>query len=262
MYGNRKIWKLSARRALSGRWGTLIVAQVIVSAINLVAGNLTMMLFPGYDGLSLILSQVFSFLVSLVMCIFTAGLYYMYLNVARGKEYSYKNLIYFFKNQPDKIIVASFVMAAIAWLTALPAGYYIYVTDPGTTLEQQMAVMQTYLMISLGGIILNMLLTVPLTLTYFILADENVGGLEALKRSMQLMRGNIGTYILLQLSFLPWYFLCLFTMGIGIIFLMPYIQMTGIMFYRDIKGEIYRQEPQAATADREEKEQDDYNSEA
>ena len=44
------------------------------------------MLFPGYDGMSLILSQVFSFLVSLVMCIFTAGLYYMYLNVARGRR--------------------------------------------------------------------------------------------------------------------------------------------------------------------------------
>ena len=40
-----------------------------------------------------------------------------------------------------------------------------------------MAVMQTYLMISLGGIILNMLLTIPLTLTYYILADENVGRL-------------------------------------------------------------------------------------
>ena len=262
MYGDRKSWKFSAKGALSGRWGTLIIAQVIVSAINLVAGNLTTMLFPGYDGMSLILSQVFSFLVSLVMCIFTAGLYYMYLNVARGKEYSYKNLIYFFKNQPDKIIVASFVMAAIAWLTSLPAGYYIYVTDPGTTLVQQMAVMQTYLMISLGGIILNMLLTIPLTLTYYILADENVGGFEALKRSMQLMRGNIGKYILLQLSFLPWYFLSLFTMGIGMIFLMPYIQMTNTMFYRDIKGELYRQDSPLVITEREENVQDDYNSEA
>ncbi len=186
----------------------------------------------------------------------------MYLNVARGREYSYKNLIYFFKNQPDKIIVASFVMAAIAWLTALPAGYYMYVTDPGTTLEQQMAVAQTYLMISLGGIVLNMLLTIPLTLTYYILADENVGGFEALKRSMQLMRGNIGKYILLQLSFLPWYFLSLFTMGIGMIFLMPYIQMTNTMFYRDIKGEIYRQDPPLVITEREENVQDDYNSEA
>lgn len=127
MYGDRKSWKFSAKGALSGRWGTLIIAQVIVSAINLVAGNLTTMLFPGYDGMSLILSQVFSFLVSLVMCIFTAGLYYMYLNVARGKEYSYKNLIYFFKNQPDKIIVASFVMAAIAWLTS--SGRLLYLCD-------------------------------------------------------------------------------------------------------------------------------------
>lgn len=262
MNGNRKSWKLSAKSALSGRWGTLIMAQIIVSVINLVVGNLTTMLFPGTSGMALALSQVFSFLVTLVMCIFTAGLYYMYLNVAREREYSYRNLFFFFKNQPDKVIVASFVMALIAWITALPASYYIYVTDPGTTLEQQMAVLQTYLMISLGGIILNMLLTVPLTLTYYILADENVGGFEALKRSMQLMRGNIGKYILLQLSFFPWYILSLFTMGIGMIFLMPYIQMTDIMFYRDIRGELYRQEPQARTAEIEEKEQDDYNSEA
>lgn len=261
MYGDRKSWKFSAKRALSGRWGTLIIAQVIVSAINLVAGNLTTMLFPGYDGMSLILSQVFSFLVTLVMCIFTAGLYYMYLNAAREKEYSYRNLVFFFKNQPDKVIVASFVMALIAWLTALPAGYYIYVTDSGTTLEQQMAVMQTYLMISLGGIILNMLLTVPFTLTYYILADENVGGMEALKRSMQLMKGNIGKYIALQLSFFPWYILSLFTMGIGMIFLMPYIQMTDIMFYRDIRGELYNPPP-VVMIENVQAEQDDYNSEA
>ena len=76
------------------------------------------------------------------------------------------------------------------------------------------------------------------------------------------MRGNIGKYILLQLSFLPWYFLSLFTMGIGMIFLMPYIQITNTMFYRDIKGELYRQDPPLVITEREENVQDDYNSEA
>lgn len=48
------------------------------------------------------------------------------------------------------------------------------------------------------------------------------------------------------------------------IFLMPYIQMTNTMFYRDIKGELYRQDPDPplVITEREENVQDDYNSEA
>ncbi len=46
------------------------------------------------------------------------------------------------------------------------------------------------------------------------------------------------------------------------IFLMPYIQMTNTMFYRDIKGELYRQDPPLVITEREENVQDDYNSEA
>lgn len=262
MNGSIQNWKLSARQALGGKWGTLIMAQIIVSVVNLAAGNFTAVLFPGSDVKALILSQVFSFIVTLVMCVFTAGLYYMYLNVARGKEYSFGNLIFFFKNQPDRVIVASFVLAVIAWVTAFPAGYYSYVADPGTTLEQQLAVMQTYLMISLGGILINVLLTVPFTLAYYILADEpGLSGFGALKRSMKMMRGHIGKYILLQLSFIPWFFLCIFTMGLGLLWLMPYMQMTDIMFYRDIKGEFYGARNSVMPEDKP-MEQDDYNSEA
>lgn len=43
---------------------------------------------------------------------------------------------------------------------------------------------------------------------------------------------------------------------------MPYIQMTNTMFYRDIKGELYRQDPPLVITEREENVQDDYNSEA
>ncbi len=263
-------WKWNARQALGGKWSTVIMAQIIVSFINLFAGKLTALLFPGQGMKDLILSQVFSFIVTLVICVFTAGLYYMYLNIARGKTYSFGNLIFFFKNQPDRVIVASFVMALIAWVTSLPAGYYLYGADMGVTVEQQMAVMQTYLMLSLAGIILNVLLTVPFTLAYYILADEeNLNGLGALKRSMQLMKGKIGKFILLQLSFFPWFLLCMFTMGVGLLWLMPYMQMTDVMFYRDIRGELDPPLPEITMEQTsyipgsdENNHQDDYNSEA
>ena len=41
-------------------------------------------------------------------------------------------------------------------------------------------------------------------LSFFIAADDNYTAAETVKRSVQLMRGNISNYFLLMLSFLPW----------------------------------------------------------
>lgn len=41
-------------------------------------------------------------------------------------------------------------------------------------------------------------------LSFFIAADDNYSAAETVKRSVQLMKGNISNYFLLMLSFLPW----------------------------------------------------------
>jgi uncharacterized membrane protein len=42
---------------------------------------------------------------------------------------------------------------------------------------------------------------------------------------------------LLSLSFIGWALLCILTLGIGFLWLIPYINVSVAKFYQDIKGE-------------------------
>lgn len=86
---------------------------------------------------------------------------------------------------------------------------------------------------------MNFLLTVPFTLVYYLLADEEqLSAGEILKESVRLMKGNIGKFIMMEISFLPLMFLSMFTLYIMLLWLLPYMEMTAVEFYRDIRGEL------------------------
>ena len=58
---------------------------------------------------------------------------------------------------------------------------------------------------------------------------------ECIKESKRIMKGNIGKFFVLALSFIPWYLLCSVTFGIAIIYVYPYVNATIANFYNSIK---------------------------
>lgn len=118
--------KARARERMSGKYGTLILAFVIVQGLLLVSILVSGELFPGDSVLDIVLANVFSFILSLIVNVMSAGMIYMYLNIARGKQYSLNDLMYFYRNHPDRVITASFVFAVINLLTMLPSTIYSY----------------------------------------------------------------------------------------------------------------------------------------
>lgn len=42
---------------------------------------------------------------------------------------------------------------------------------------------------------------------------------------------------MLELSFIGWAILCIFTLGIGLLFLQPYIAISRAAFYEDLKAQ-------------------------
>jgi len=75
-------------------------------------------------------------------------------------------------------------------------------------------------------------------LTYYILRDEpSIGVLEAITRSRQMMDGHKMEAFLLILSFIGWFFLGLITIGIGFLWIIPYVSVTLAKFYDRIRGE-------------------------
>lgn len=94
--------------ALQGHLGTVILGLLAVYGLNMLGTILSTTLFSGTSVLDLVLSEVFLLVVSLIVGIISAGFGYMLLNISRGKEFSLGDLGYFFRNQPDRVIIAGF----------------------------------------------------------------------------------------------------------------------------------------------------------
>src|SRR6185369_11915903 len=72
--------------------------------------------------------------------------------------------------------------------------------------------------------------------TFFILAENpDMDPMVALEKSKAMMDGNKWKYFDLCIRFLGWAVLCVFTLGIGFLWLIPWMQITFAMFYEDVK---------------------------
>lgn len=76
-------------------------------------------------------------------------------------------------------------------------------------------------------------------LAYFVLSDNpEMTGKEAVLKSAELMNGKVWSLFCLNLSFIGWAILSVFTLGIGMLWLEPYIKISEINFYRNLVGEV------------------------
>ncbi|MDR1176062.1 MAG: DUF975 family protein [Treponema sp.] len=74
------------------------------------------------------------------------------------------------------------------------------------------------------------------SMAFFVLYDNpNMKPRQALKESIRMMKGYKGKYLGLNLSFIGWVLLGLLTLGIGYLWLYPYMYMTIANFYENIK---------------------------
>ena len=82
-------------------------------------------------------------------------------------------------------------------------------------------------------------------MTPFILAENpDMTANEAITASRQLMDGHKVELFWLDLSFIGWSFLCVFTLGIGTLFLNPYMNAAHAAFYRNLtSGTTYTPQP-------------------
>lgn len=65
---------------------------------------------------------------------------------------------------------------------------------------------------------------------------------EALRTSREMMKGHKWDLFVLDLTFIGWGILCLFTAGIGFIWLQPYMSAARAHFYEDLKAEMIVEE--------------------
>lgn len=281
MIGNRRYWKACAKQFLSGKWGIAILAMMAAPALNTIGTMAAIKLFPGDSFLAWLLGEAFLFIVSLLSMVISTGYNFMLLNMARGREYRFGNMIYMFKKGSDGVLSAALIMALIDTVLMIPFYYMVNMTAPAAeTMEAVLEWSQPIMYSALAATVLGVVIKLPFAMAFYILADNpQMKGREALKKSASLMKGHMMQYLVLQISFIPLMFLSILFLYVGLLWVMPYIYATNTIFYMDVTGELKEthkkhmhevadwipKELEDTAADKELQEQrtgDDYNSEA
>jgi len=100
-----------------------------------------------------------------------------------------------------------------------------------------------YLLMQTFTVLWSLLLIVPgiiaairYSMTLFIIADDPaVGPMEAIQRSKQMMAGHKGKCFCLCLRFVGWMLLGALSLGIGYLWIWPYMRASFAGFYEDIR---------------------------
>ncbi|WP_274361815.1 DUF975 family protein [Paenibacillus thermotolerans] len=106
------------------------------------------------------------------------------------------------------------------------------------------ATLVLYLLMAIFTALWSLLLIIPgiiaafrYSMAYFIMIDNpGIGAMEAINQSKLMMKGYKGKLFMLYLSFIGWALLCIVTLGIGYLWLMPYMQASLAAFYEQLKS--------------------------
>ena len=86
-------------------------------------------------------------------------------------------------------------------------------------------------------IITGIIKTYEYAIIPYILADDaEISSKDVFKKAKQMMKGNKWRLFKLEFSFIGWFVLCVLTLGIGTLFLIPYVNAANAEFYAELKN--------------------------
>lgn len=222
--------KRMARAALAGKWGKAAAFSVLSMLITTALTFCTIPFESSTSALGMIIYWVITLIVSLLSGLFAAGACYFYLNICRGEELKYSDLFYAFKHNPDRFLIVALITGFPTFLSTIPTFFMNPVTDEEFMIYTLVVLVSVY-----AGAIISIIISLFFALSNYLLVDfDELGAIDSLRMSAHLMKGNKGRYFYISLSFIGWIFLALFTMGIALFWIEPYMNMTFTYFYADI----------------------------
>ena len=223
--------KRMAKIQMQGKLGVLIGALVLEELLILLITSVVVNLIPGNDTVSNVLYYLVTFIIQLLLGMLSAGMCYLHLHAACNMETRISDLFYVIKTSPDKAIKLQVVLAFMNFICMLPADYLSW--KYGSTLSLDMAM--NILTATMIGSIIYLILSLGFFPVFYLMLDfPSMTAREIYEKSWELMKGQKLRYLGLQLSFIPVIFLSMFTFGIALLWVIPYMSLTGTNFYLNL----------------------------
>lgn len=242
MLSNKEIRALS-REQLRGNWSKFALINLVM--LILAGGCSYLAASKQITGLSLI--QV------LIQAFIGLGMFRLLLDIAKGKGFNFSNF-----RQPGRVYLR-YILACILLLILIMAvnlvigfilsivGFSMLIGGMQTLTNMSFYTLPTpsagavigFIILTLLALVINIFIELTYELVSLIIIENNddVGAIDSLAASRKLMKGYKWRLFKLNLSFIGWGILCIFTVGIGFLWLVTYINMSTVNFYRELLKE-------------------------
>lgn len=235
--------KRLSRTQMQGRFGILIAASLIPILISFF-----MLGFVAVSNYAI--NYALTFAMQIILSILNVGASLIFIKCACNMPAQAGEVFYGYKNNTAVALKLGLLFVFIESVCAIPCEIMILnspelaipnITDT-MTIEELMEFYPLfydytlkYSGLSILCTILAFVVRLPFVPAYYMMLDfPNWNTRAILKKSIEVMRGNKMRYILLQASFIPAMILAMFTCGIALIWLIPYMSLASANFYLDI----------------------------
>ncbi|MBR1901180.1 MAG: DUF975 family protein [Lachnospiraceae bacterium] len=238
--------RTDSRDALAGNYSVCFIALFFMFIAD-VAATQIMYLLPlrGAPGVFVILTDVlYSIPGALILTMLQAGFLFLCLNIARYGHPTFNDTLLAFRYDPSKAVGLCLVIGLIDIICSLPLSYAL--TDlmidslsafQGGTLSSLLRSIGYVLAGALFTMVLRVIFAYPFSQALMLYIDhQEYSGTECLMKSRELMRGQIIRYLTLEVSFLGYLALAILSLGVGLIWVIPYINVSRANFYMDLTG--------------------------
>ena len=235
--------KNSAKDLLAGRFHTAVMTFLFYAMLSLLFVRfsnaltqqvcVTLMQLSGLSADSsviLLLSYLIPLIVSILQNMIQMGVCLFFLNIACHHNCNTFDLLYGYSNQFGKTFCLSGVLTTLSFVALLPLNYFMDQFDnklsiPMDTLVFLFAIQAVLLLI-------YFVLALSLSQVYYIALDHpELSVAQILLESIKIMKGQKLRLFLLNLSFLPLLLLMIPTLGVGLFWILPYLNMTQCLFF-------------------------------
>lgn len=224
-----------ARTALLGNYTPIIVSFIILLLLFLLASYpFNYSLLVSQRNSAIIIYIIANILIMLVLYEFLIGLIYMTMKIARGEQAYVRDLLFAFRNRPDRFIPVFIIRELVFFICLLPSYALMFISVSYSNL---LWLNLAKIILTLLGVMVGLLITAFFSFTELILIeDSSVKGSEGLKLSRDMLRGHIGQLIYILISFIGYYILSIISFNIGFLWTIPYSLETLVQYYYDLKA--------------------------
>ena len=222
--------KAIAKEQSLGKYGTLIGANLVILAIQLLVSGFSTV--TGTGGiLLLIINSLISIIINILLGVLVSGRAYLYMNLMYSQPVATSDIFFGLKQQTQKAVTIQALFVLVDSAASIPSQIFLarYITSKSNTDITTAGFL-------LGvGLIINIVVNLIYSQAFYLLHDfPDKSAKEILATSRRLMKGNLFRLFYLNVSFLPLYLLGVISLFIPLLWVGVYKNATNCAFYQDL----------------------------